>query len=532
MTDATGRRGTWAISRTVLLAALIAAALAIRAGELRAQQPHAGKASYDKWCAGCHGDTGAGDGSGAAYMLPRPRDFTKGVYQVRTTASGELPTDADIKRVIDDGMPGTAMPGWSDVLTDAERNNLVAYLKTFSAFFSGAAPKLVEVGRAPGGGDEAIAEGRRVYESLECAKCHGQAGRGDGPSAPTLTDDWDHPIRAADLTKSWTFNGGSSLEEIYTRLRAGLDGTPMPSFTDVIESGIITDEQLWRVAQYVRSLSPDGPPRVREVVRAVRVEGALAAGPGDSLWNDVESQYIPVVGQIIVKPRWFAPTADGVWVQAMHDGSRIAMRIRWRDPSRSPDPRWEEWRARIVETMADPDGAGPAAHGPDRLTVQFPATTGDAERPFFLGGAARRPVHLWRWTSEPDAVAEGAGTGLGQFTPRPDAPELTHEARFVDGEWQLQLTRALIPRDTAVSPALPVGRAIPIAFFASDGSNGEDEMRTAVSAWYALYLDVPTSPRVYATPLAAMVLTAGLGVLVGRGARAQGRHTERPTREE
>ena len=46
------------------------------------------------------------------YMLPRPRDFTKGVYQIRTTASGELPTDADIRRVIDDGMPGTAMPEW------------------------------------------------------------------------------------------------------------------------------------------------------------------------------------------------------------------------------------------------------------------------------------------------------------------------------------------------------------------------------------------------------------------------------------
>jgi hypothetical protein len=57
-------------------------------------------------------------------------------------------------------------------------------------------------------------------------------------------------------------------------------------------------------------------------------------------------------------------------------------------------------------------------------------------------------------------------------------------------------------------------------------------MRTAVSAWYALYLDVPTSPRVYTTPLVAMVLTAGFGVLVGRSARGRGRNSERPTTEE
>ena len=517
--------------RSASCAALIIALAAIAASTGDAQQPHAGKATYDKWCAGCHGATGAGDGAAAAYMLPRPRDFTKGVYQIRTTASGAIPTDADIRRVIDDGMPGTAMPGWREALSETERSNLVAYIKTFSTFFT-AAPNVVEVGGAPGGGDEAIGDGRKVYETLECSKCHGQAGRGDGPSSPTLTDDWEHPIRAADLTESWNFTGGSSVEAIYTRLRTGLDGTPMPSFTDVIESKIITDEQLWHVAQYVRSLSPQKAPEIREVVRVVRTEGPVPAGPDDSLWNRVESQYIPVVGQIIVKPRWFAPTVDGVWVQAMHDGSRIAMRIRWHDPSRSPDPRWEEWRGRIVTTLADPDSAGPAAHGPDRFTVQFPATLGDGERPYFLGGTARRPVHLWRWTSEPDAVAEGTGAGLGQFTPRPGAAELTHAARFVDGEWQLQLTRALVPRDTVASPALPVGRAIPIAFFASDGSNGEDEMRTAVSAWYALYLDVPTSPRVYATPLVAMVLTAGLGVLVGRSARGRGRHSERPTREE
>ena len=78
-----------------------------------------GQVVYDQWCAGCHGEDGAGEGPAANTMLPRPRDFTLALYQVRTTGSGELPTDEDILKVINDGMPGTAMPGWEDVLTEA-----------------------------------------------------------------------------------------------------------------------------------------------------------------------------------------------------------------------------------------------------------------------------------------------------------------------------------------------------------------------------------------------------------------------------
>src|SRR5437870_13508209 len=80
---------------------------------LAAQDTTAGKRVYVKWCAGCHGDAGAGDGAAAAFMLPRPRDFTNGVFQIRPTASGELPTDADLIRVAEEGTGGTAMPEWT-----------------------------------------------------------------------------------------------------------------------------------------------------------------------------------------------------------------------------------------------------------------------------------------------------------------------------------------------------------------------------------------------------------------------------------
>jgi mono/diheme cytochrome c family protein len=495
------------------------------------QEPR-GKAVYDKWCAGCHGDTGAGDGYAQAFMLPRPRDFTKGVYQIRTTASGELPTDDDLRRVIDDGMPGTAMPGWRERLTSGERGDVLAYLKTFSQFFAGTAPTRIGIGNAPGSSSEGIEEGRQTYQKLECFKCHGQQGRGDGTSAPTLTDDWDQPIFAADLTASWRFNGGNSVEDIYARLRTGLDGTPMPSFSDAIDSKIITDEQLWRVAQYVRSLSPEEPPEVREVIRAHLTNEALPRGPDDTTWARAESNYIPLVGQIIVKPRWFSPAVDGVWVQAMHDRSRLALRLVWRDRSRSPAPAWDEWLGRIRQAMTDADGPLAPSQGPDLLAVQFSPASGEAEPPYFLGGSTRRPAHVWRWSSTPDAVAAGTSTGLGTFTPQAGASELTHAARYVEGQWELQITRAITPADTTRAPAFAAGRALPIAFFAADGSHGEDAVRGAVSAWYSIYLDVATPTRVYVAPGLTMLLTAGLGVMLVRQAQRRERSSERSNREE
>src|SRR5690606_39991909 len=105
--------------------------------------------------------------------------------------------------------------------------------------------------------------------------------------------------------------GGGTVEDIFRRLRTGLDGTPMPSFAE----NVLSDEEAWNLAHYIRSLGPEqSPPRVREVVRAVALEGQLPTSPADSAWDNVERFYIPLVGQIILPPRWFAPTVDGVWV--------------------------------------------------------------------------------------------------------------------------------------------------------------------------------------------------------------------------
>ena len=515
--------------RTVgpLVGVLIAVLSASPTVRLSGQDTTAGKKVYEKWCTGCHGDTGAGDGPAAVHMLPRPRNFTGAVYKIRTTASGQLPTDADLMRAIDEGLPGSAMPAWKGRLSDAERRDVMAYLKTFSSFFADTSQHVaaLKFSSAPAGGTDpsALKEGRRFYEdSIHCNKCHGDQGRGDGPSAPTLKDDAGFPIYAADLHENWRFRGGGTVEDIYHRLRTGLDGTPMPSFSDLIEQKFLTDAQLWRLAQYVRSLSPERTPEVRDVIHAPRAAGPLPAAPDDSAWARVDRYWFPLVGQVIRKLRWFAPAVSGVWVQAVHDGKAVAVRVSWDDRSQSPDTAWLGFERRVRETVAGDDSGASAETGrwPDQLAVQFPRRIPEGmERPYFLMGSETDPVYQWRWTSATRggrAVA-GLARGLERFDTLPAAP--ASGAVYDHGEWRVVFTRSLATPDTANELQFATGRAIPVAFFAWDGSSGEHGTRMAVSSWYFLALDQPTPSRVLVTPVVAMLLTLGLGIVVVRRAQ-------------
>ena len=485
---------------------------------LSAQDTTAGKKVYVKWCAGCHGDTGAGDGAAAPAMLPRPRNFTGAVYKIRTTASGQLPTDADLMRAIDEGLPGSAMPAWKARLSEAERRDVIAYIKTFSSFFVDTSQHVVPLGfgKEPGGGTsaQAVKTGRLFYDSIGCRKCHGDQGRGDGPSAPTLKDDAGFPIFAADLHQSWRFRGGGRTEDIYRRLRTGLDGTPMPSFSDLIDQKFLTDEELWRLSQYVRSLSPAREPEVRDVIHAPQLGGTLPASPDDTTWARVDRYWVPLVGQVIRKPRWFAPTVSGVWVQALHNGRQLALRLRWDDRTQSPDTAWLALERRVLETVASDDSTPPVAGlWPDQVAVQLPRHIPNGmERPYFLMGTVTDPVYQWRWTSEPRRAVAGLARGLDQFDTLATAPE--SQAVWDHGEWRVVLTRSLATPDTANELQFVAGRAIPVALFAWDGSNGEHGSRLAVSTWYFLALDQPTPPRVFISPVVAMALTLGLGFMV------------------
>src|SRR5262245_53267337 len=118
--------GSIVIATTVVISCAVPSGAWGQAGDATA-----GKAVYERKCAGCHGDKGDGKGPAAELLDPRPRDFTSGIYKIRTMAS-KMPSDQDLFRVISDGMPGTSMPPWA-VLPEKDRWNVVAYVKAFAA---------------------------------------------------------------------------------------------------------------------------------------------------------------------------------------------------------------------------------------------------------------------------------------------------------------------------------------------------------------------------------------------------------------
>jgi cytochrome c len=52
----------------------------------------------------------------------------KGLFKKEKMSNGKAPTEANVKAKINEG--GGGMPGYADTLTDTEKNDLIAYLKT------------------------------------------------------------------------------------------------------------------------------------------------------------------------------------------------------------------------------------------------------------------------------------------------------------------------------------------------------------------------------------------------------------------
>lgn len=218
-----------------------------------------GKGVYTTYCVGCHGVDGDGKGAASRFLVVKPRDFTKGIYKFRSTPSGSLPTNQDLYKIVTRGIYGTAMPGFA-LLPDPDRLAVVQYIKTFypewrqrSAVTSIAIPNPPKDLGAP----QTVARGRQIYELLECAACHGQNGRGDGPSAATLEPDaWGNKQRPFNFTRG-QLRGGPTVRDIYRTFMTGINGTAMPSYADIFgepDGEYIKKGDAWNLVSYILSL--------------------------------------------------------------------------------------------------------------------------------------------------------------------------------------------------------------------------------------------------------------------------------------
>jgi hypothetical protein len=215
---------------------------------------------------------------------------------------------------------------------------------------------------------------------------------GDGASAPTLMDDWGHPIRPADLAQRWTFRGGSSREDIFRTMTTGLNGTPMPGFVDALK-----DEQRWAITDFIDSLSAGSGPGYANLVVARHVDDPIDLAKGTANFESARVARFPIIGQITEPTRDFHPPTTSVTVQAIYDAESIALLVRWHDMSAEktgknglllPVPREEEEEA----PARDAGGSGGAGAGdaknPFGDQEVTPAPAGQAKTP----GAAQPPA--------------------------------------------------------------------------------------------------------------------------------------------
>ena len=472
-----------------------------------------GSELYQQHCSVCHGDLGAGDGPAAPYLLPAARDFTTGRFRLVSTVD-RVPSEADLVASLRRGLPGSAMPafGW---LPERDLWSLAAHVRQLAV--EGRAREL-----APSlGEDEALrtaareltpgpplrlgpsvrvdaevrALGAALY-SRHCAVCHGDDGKGRH----------EQPRRNEDGSLNWArdftagiLKGGASHEALARRIALGIPGTAMGATE-------LSERELGALVAHVRSLVPTGAEarlvhRARRIA-AQRVDGPVPADPADERWNDVPEE------DIVLAPLWWRDDAlVGASLSALHDGERLAIRLRWEDDSADYRP---------FGLTAETDAAALQL-----TTLRVPQ--------LFGMGSERHPANLWHWRAlrfedeaglldlldvtphmrsdsrrgevrldapvyvptlgeiAPSSRADSArASGVGEVERQSDE-RVAVRARAAAGGWEVVFSRSLERASDEEVQLLP-GDQVRVACALWNGSAGDRGGRKSISIWHTLVL--------------------------------------------
>ncbi|GJQ58311.1 MAG: hypothetical protein D8M57_05735 [Candidatus Scalindua sp. AMX11] len=505
----------------------------------------AGKKIYEKHCYYCHGIKGDGNGSDALRLNPKPRNFTRNEYKIRSTLLGELPTDEDLFRIISSGIEGTAMPFWNS-LTINERWQVVYYIKTFNKEFENSKnPESSSVANVIPESPESIKIGSELFKDAKCVNCHGEDGRADGKITTTLEGVWDLPYRARNLTKSWLFKGGHTSSDIHRTLTTGFNESPMGSYAEYL-----SHEDRWHLAHYVKSISKTMDTDV--VLLSYIVETDLPTGPDDPIWESISSIEIPLAGQIIAKPRLWMPSVNSIQVKSFFSDNYIVFLLEWDDKTNEQN-----------ETYSD------------AVAIQFPTVIPESsEKPYFAMGGSGKGVTIWQWRAY-DEVQELAKKELGQVDDSvtatdggssvdsdeessddegevaPDKIEeaseseqtegVVEEARplftnfakmremnakgfknvsvqpsksqltkslgvWKNGKWKVMVTSPIVTNEKKLDIQFEDGKLIPYALAVWDGSNQEIGGLKSISSWYYLNLEKVIPNSVYFYVIIAIII--------------------------
>jgi mono/diheme cytochrome c family protein len=240
-----------------------------------------GAAVYAARCQQCHGVNGDGTGAAAEYLSPKPRDYTQGIFKFTSTPYGAKPRRSDLLQTLRRGVTGTSMPSFDD-LSPEDLEAVVDYVIFLSqrgelqnelvmmaqdeeeldpAYIDETVAGIVErwheaqsklvmpLTPMPAFTEETIAKGHELFLKQACNKCHGVNGRGGSMGNVEIgKDSWGNSAAAADLT-SGMFRGGGRPIDIYRRIHSGINGTPMPAFSEVFAK---EPDNVWYLVHFIR----------------------------------------------------------------------------------------------------------------------------------------------------------------------------------------------------------------------------------------------------------------------------------------
>lgn len=237
----------------------------------RASLIQRGHLVYAKYCVGCHGEYGDGNGVAAARLITKPRDFTSGIYKFRSTDSGSLPLEADLYRTISHGLSRVSMPAFP-LLPEGDKIAVIEYVKSFYPRWDEEKHQrgIVPVPYPPDdlGDAERIQRGRVVYMLMQCWKCHGTDGRGTGATQTEYVDAWGDPQAAFDFTRG-SLKGGNTPGDVYRTFHTGLRSI-MPSFGGDTLAAVTADA----FDSSTERLDPADAEALRSVLDQFPAEGA------------------------------------------------------------------------------------------------------------------------------------------------------------------------------------------------------------------------------------------------------------------
>ena len=192
----------------------------------------AGATTFHAHCAVCHGETGRGDGPGAAGLTPPPADLTAPHLGYHT--------HGDLYWWISHGMRGTAMPAFGAILDERQRWSVLQYLVAMSLGHQARV-----LGPAPVAEDPWLpAIGFAMQDGTSLSGLRGRA-----VEILFVNEAGAIPDAVARL------NDGAADAALVLVLAAGLDAPPIPGVQTVAD----TDGTIWRAwSLYRRTLGQPG----------------------------------------------------------------------------------------------------------------------------------------------------------------------------------------------------------------------------------------------------------------------------------